>query len=76
MKQIILHVRVNEGEKALIEKMAKKDGMSLSDYIRSAIYFEMVMSGSPEALRLLGGRLKDKLARRLSKAASSEATSS
>lgn len=67
MKQIIVNLRVNEGERAMIEKAAKQDDMSVSDYIRSAIYFERLMAGDLNALRLLSGRAKEKILGRISK---------
>ena len=52
-----------EEEKSLIDKAAKKSGMSVSDFVRSCVYFDLLASGDVRALRLLSHRLRDGKAR-------------
>lgn len=54
---------VTEEEKDVIEKAARdKRGMTVSDFIRSCVYLELVCSGDMQALRLLGGRFRRRTA--------------
>jgi uncharacterized protein (DUF1778 family) len=52
-----------EDEKALIERAAKKSDMSVSDFVRSCVYFDLLASGDVQALRLFSRRLRDGKAR-------------
>ena len=45
MKTTMMQFRVAEDEKALIEKCAKKAGMTVSEYIRASLLMEMVIDG-------------------------------
>lgn len=55
-----------EREKRLIERVAKDHDMSVSDYVRSAVYFDMLLSGNREAFKLLAVRGKEKAQKILS----------
>jgi mobilization protein NikA len=46
-------------EKALIEKAAKKSDMSISDFVRSCVYFDLITSGDLQALRLISRRMRE-----------------
>ena len=56
-------------EKALIEKCAKKEGMTVSEYIRASMLMSMVMDGDMQALKVIGRTIglkaMDSLNRRL-----------
>ena len=43
MKTQMMQFRVNDEEKELIEKCAKKAGMTVSEYIRACMLMEMVV---------------------------------
>jgi hypothetical protein len=54
---------VTDEEKEVILKAAReKRGMTVSDFIRSCIYLELVCSGDLQAIRLLGGRFRRRTA--------------
>ena len=45
---------MNDEEKALIEKCAKKGGIDRIEYIRACMLMEMVIDGEVGALRIIG----------------------
>jgi uncharacterized protein (DUF1778 family) len=69
MKTQMMQFRVNDEERALIEKSAKKAGMSVSEYIRVCMLMEMVIDGEMQALKIIGRTIgmkaMDALSRRL-----------
>lgn len=69
MKTTMMQFRVNDDEKALIEKCAKKEGMTVSEYIRASMLMSMVMDGEVQALKIIGRTIgmkaMDALSRRL-----------
>lgn len=69
MKTTMMQFRVAEDEKALIEKCAKKAGMTISEYIRACMLMEMVVDGEVQALKIIGRTIgmkaMDALSRRL-----------
>lgn len=69
MKTSMMQFRVNDEEKALIEKCAKKEGMTVSEYIRASMLMSMVMDGEVQALKIIGRTIgmkaMDALSRRL-----------
>jgi len=69
MKTQMMQFRVNDEEKALIEKCAKKAGMTVSEYIRACMLMEMVVDGELQALKIIGRTIgmkaMDALSRRL-----------
>jgi hypothetical protein len=69
MKTTMMQFRVNDEEKALIEKCAKKEGMTVSEYIRASMLISMVMDGELQALKIIGRTIglkaMDSLNRRL-----------
>ena len=44
-------------EKAFVEERAKKNNMSVAEYLRFATLLEAVTSGEPAAFKVLGKRL-------------------
>ncbi len=69
MKTTMMQFRVNEEEKALIERCAEKANMTVSEYIRASLLMEMVISGEGQALKIIGRTIgmkaMDALSRRL-----------
>jgi hypothetical protein len=69
MKTQMMQFRVNDEEKALIEKCAKKSDMTVSEYIRASMLMQMVVDGELQALRIVGRTIgmkaMDALSRRL-----------
>ena len=69
MKTQMMQFRVNDEEKALIEKCAKKAHMTVSEYIRACMLMEMVVDGELQALKIIGRTIglkaMDDLRRRL-----------
>ncbi len=45
---------VNDEEKVLLEKCAKKAGMTVSEYIRACMFKKMVVDGEVQALKIIG----------------------
>ena len=62
---VIVNFKVTEREQKLIERHAKKEKMTVSDYVRTTLYMDMVLSGDREAIRLTMGKLRDKLVEKL-----------
>lgn len=71
MKTQMMQFRVDQEEKALIEKCAQKAGMTVSEYIRACMLMEMVIDGEVAALRIIGRTIgmkaMDALKKRLSR---------
>jgi Family of unknown function (DUF6290) len=69
MKTTMMQFRVNEEEKALIEKCAEDQSMTVSEYIRASMLMSMVMDGEVQALKIIGRTIglkaMDSLNRRL-----------
>ncbi len=62
---VVVNFKVTVAEQKMIERHAKKAGMTVSDYIRTTLYLDMVMAGDIEAIRLVGGKLRDRLAEKV-----------
>ena len=60
MKTQMMQFRVTDEEKALIEKCAKKAGMTVSEYIRACMLMEMIIDGETTALKIVGKALGHK----------------
>jgi hypothetical protein len=54
-----------DDEKRVIEKLAKKDHLSISQYVRGCVYMDLLFSGDVDALKVVGKRVKDKTMERL-----------
>ena len=59
------NIRLTAEEKALLEKRAKKEKMTESDYLRVCMVMDSVISGDTDALKIVGQTLSDKLAERV-----------
>ena len=62
---VVVNFKVTAAEQKMIERNAKKAGMTVSDYVRTTLYLDMVMAGDLEAVRLVGGKLRDRLAEKV-----------
>lgn len=60
MRTQMLQFRVTDEEKTLIEKCAKKEGMTVAEYIRVCMIMEMAMTGEAEAIKIIGRSIRDK----------------
>jgi hypothetical protein len=45
-------------ELELIEREAQKNKMSVSDYVRSCVFFDLILSGNVRALQIMSARIK------------------
>ena len=61
----LIAFRVSAEERRLIEKVAKREKMEVSDYVRSCVYLDLLFSGDAEAMKLMAARIREKVARRL-----------
>ena len=60
-------IRISPKEKALLEKYAKKEGWTVSEYVRGTMITDMaMMQGDVEAMKIIFNSAKQKLARRFS----------
>jgi uncharacterized protein (DUF1778 family) len=49
----LMQFKVTPEERKLIEKVAKKQGMTVSEYVRAAIIMDMVLEGEVEAMKIV-----------------------
>jgi hypothetical protein len=59
--------KVTAREKAAIERFVqeKKEGWTVSEYIRVAVLFDMIQSGDVEALGIVSGTVKNRLVEKM-----------
>ena len=59
--------KVTAREKAAIERFVqqRKEGWTVSEYIRVAVLFDMIQSGDVEALSIVSGTVKDRLVEKM-----------
>lgn len=50
----LMQFKVTPEEKRIIEKRAKKEGATTSNYIRGCVLMEMVLDGDFEAMKVVG----------------------
>ena len=61
-------IRISPKEKALLEKYAKKEGWSVSEYVRATMITDMAMMYQDvEAMKIVFNAAKQKLAQRFSR---------
>ena len=65
MKEELIALRVNAQERKMIEKAARRHKMHVSDYVRSCVYFDLVMEGDVEALKYTAAGVRRAVATRL-----------
>ncbi|MFB3924405.1 MAG: hypothetical protein ACE145_22005 [Terriglobia bacterium] len=59
------NIRLTAEEKTLLERRAKKEKMTESDYLRVCMVMDSVISGDVDALKIVGQSLSEKLADRV-----------
>ena len=57
--------KITPPEQKWIERQTKMAGMTVSAYVRTTLYLDKVMAGDLEAIRLVGGKLRGRLAEKL-----------
>jgi len=61
-------IRVSPKEKALLDKYARKEGWSISEYVRATMLADMaMMQGDTEAMKIIFHAAREKLVRRFNK---------
>lgn len=66
MPRIMVAMKLTEEERALLAKLSERNDMTEADYLRVCMLIDGVMSGDRDALKLAGGALREKVARRFS----------
>jgi hypothetical protein len=61
----LIAFRVSAQERKMIEKGAKRHKMDVSDYVRSCVYFDLVMDGDVEALKFTAVGVRQAVAARV-----------
>lgn len=54
-----------EDEKRVIEKLAKKEGITVSEYVRGCVLIDLLFSGDMAGFRVFAKRFKEKAMERL-----------
>ena len=49
----LMQFKVTPEERKLIEKVARKQGCSVSEYVRSAVIMDMVLEGEVDAMKVV-----------------------
>ena len=57
----LMQFKVTIDEKRIIEKRAKKEGTTTSNYIRGCVLMEMVLDGDFEAMKVVGAEVGRKV---------------
>jgi hypothetical protein len=58
-------IRLNAAENELMRRGMKRTGLSVSDYLRSAVLMDGVLSGDVGALKIIGGHMRSAVTERL-----------
>ena len=66
MPRIMVTMKLTDEERALLSKLSDNNRMTEADYLRVCMLVDGVMSGDRDALRIAGGQLREKVARRVS----------
>lgn len=61
----LMQFKVSPEERALIEKCAKKEKMTVSEYVRASLLMEMVLSGELQALKIVAATIGQKAVKAL-----------
>ncbi len=64
-RMVIVNFKVTEREQKMIERHAKKAGMTVSEYARTTLYLDMVLAGDMEAIRFVLGKLRGRMAEKV-----------
>jgi hypothetical protein len=63
---VTVSFRVKPEEQRLIERHAKKEGVTISSYVRGAVLFDMVMGGDWDAFKHVASGARAEVLRRMS----------
>lgn len=66
-EMVPISFRVKPEEQRLIERHAKREGMTVSGYVRRAVLFDMMMDGDWEATKHLGSEIRAEVLKRMSR---------
>jgi ApbE superfamily uncharacterized protein (UPF0280 family) len=69
IKSEMMQFKVFPQERLLIEKCAKKQKMTVSEYIRASLLMEMVLDGEVGAMKIVAGTIGRKAVKALQKRA-------
>jgi hypothetical protein len=61
----VFTIKFTKAEKALLEKRAKKAGVTEADHLRACMVMDALVAGDVEALKVVGGTLREILAERI-----------
>ncbi len=61
-RPVVLSGRFTRQEEKIIERVAKKQDCSVSEYVRGAVMAALVLDGDFEAIKLLGGMILTRIA--------------
>jgi hypothetical protein len=59
-------LKLTEEERALLAKLATKRNMTEADYLRVCMVMDGVMDGDKDAVKIVGGKLRDVVGKRIS----------
>ena len=62
---VTVSFRVKPEEQRLIERHAKKEGVTISSYVRGAVLFDLIMSGDWDAFKHVASGVRAKVLRRM-----------
>lgn len=65
----LMQFKVTPQERALIEKCAKKQDASVSEYVRGCLLMEMVLDGEMQAIKIVASTIGRKAVKALQKRA-------
>jgi hypothetical protein len=65
----LMQFKVTPQERALIEKCAKKQDASVSEYVRACLLMEMVLDGEMQAIKIVASTIGRKAVKALQKRA-------
>jgi hypothetical protein len=65
MPRIMVNMKLTEEERALLAKRAVVLQMTEADYLRVCMLVDSVLDGDRDAVRIVGGNLREKVGRRV-----------
>ncbi len=65
----LMQFKMTPQERTLVEKCAKKQGMSVSEYVRACLLMEMVLDGELQAIKIVATTIGRKAVKALHKRA-------
>ena len=62
MPVVQFNIKFSDAERELLRKRARAEKMGEADYLRLCMIMDSVMSGDVDALKIVGGKLREKAA--------------